>query len=86
MVDLHKISNIKSTYLKLTADEMITTKSRVLIWEPSLSVDSDDPLHFPLRVGWNSEKSLVGTLACSICAAQRTASVRHLDGKGDKTQ
>ena len=71
--------------LELTTDEVIATEPRVLAWLPVFSVDGDNPLHFTLRVGWNSKESLVGALARPICAAHRTAGVRHLDSRGDKT-
>lgn len=65
---------------------MIATQSRVLTREPVFSVDGDNPLHFSLLIGWNSEESLIGVLARSVGAAYRTTSVRHSDSRGDKTQ
>lgn len=63
---------------------MIATESRVLIWEPLFSVDGCDPLHFSLRVCWDSKESFSGALTSPVSAAYRTASVRHLNGRGDK--
>lgn len=71
---------------KLTADEVITTEPRVFVRQPSFSIDGGNPLHFTLRVGWDSEKSLVGALARPVRTAHRTAGVWHLNSRGDKTQ